>query len=189
VRRHGDAHGGTSRNALAAVTLVGTLLAAVAVLVAPSASATDDATQSCIVHLSTDEVDCFANRTDAELAATGSLTSPSSALTGKASGSSLSVAAAATDVTLGRVFEHINYGGQVLIYMETTGCDSNPDIDHRRNVMPSGWNDRISSILGYSKCQLKLWEHGYLSGDSYGPDGAAMTIGAMNDRTSSISFH
>lgn len=68
-------------------------------------------------------------------------------------------------------------------------CDTNADVDWSIGVMPSGWNDRISSFKSYGNCATKLWENTY-SGSSYGFIVNSAYVGdAMNDRASSMQFN
>jgi hypothetical protein len=69
-------------------------------------------------------------------------------------------------------------------------CDGAAGLDFSTPVMPSGWNDRISSYHSYSNCETMLWRDGNLTGPTYGPFANA-TLGAssMNDKASSVSYH
>lgn len=68
-------------------------------------------------------------------------------------------------------------------------CDTNADVDWSVGVMPSGWNDRITSFKSYGNCATKLWENTY-SGASYGFYVNSAYVGdAMNDRASSMQFN
>jgi hypothetical protein len=67
-------------------------------------------------------------------------------------------------------------------------CDTAPDVDWQVGVMPTGWNDRISSFQGFSECDVRLWQNGGFSGASYGPATSANSLGAMDNQTSSLTF-
>jgi hypothetical protein len=149
------------------------------VLVSPAAAAAGP--QSCVTSLSTGSTQCYDTRADAEAAV--------AAVTGTARAGGTVVAAAASDVVIGRIYEDVDHEGAVHVYLAASGCDSDPDVDKSRAGMPSGWNDVVSSYRGYQACQLKIWEHQNNAGASYGPDLNAPTVGAMNDRASSVTFH
>ena len=181
MRRHGDAHGGMSTNVMAVGT-AGVVLGALALL-APSPAAAAGQLQSCVGDLSAGTVECFDSQAAAEAAVTGGAEQTA------AYGGAVTLAAEASEVVIGRIYENSGYGGAVFIFVAESGCDSQSDIDRRRNVMPAGWNDEVSSFTGHSRCQLKLWQHDYLAGNSFGQVGSAWSVGSMNDETSSISFH
>jgi hypothetical protein len=70
-----------------------------------------------------------------------------------------------------------------------TACDTDADADGDF-ALPSAWNDRISSFQGFSNCQIKLYEHGDLTGTSYGPTTSTNYVGdAINDKTSSVRVY
>ncbi len=101
------------------------------------------------------------------------------------------VAALTTSVLLGRFYDDPNRDPSNGYFNVTaaTGCDGNPDLDYTLGVMPSGWNDRVSSFQGYNSCSIKLWQDGHASGTSWGPATYADSLGSMNNQASSITFY
>ena len=178
MRRHFDAHGGMSSSiaGVGASTLIGAVL-----LFAPGSAQAAGGPQSCVTDLTAGTTQCYATNAQAEAAV-------AAASLGSFSTSSLAVTTASS-VVIGRIYEHADYGGAVHVYTAASGCDSNADRDKSRSSMPSGWNDVVSSFRGYNGCQLKVWEHENFGGAAYGPSSAASSLGAMNDRASSVTFH
>jgi hypothetical protein len=82
---------------------------------------------------------------------------------------------------------HSNYGGASFTLNGDYGCDTNPDVDWQlSSYSPYGWNDTVSSFLGYSDCETRLWEHDNFGGASYGAYTNSSYVGdAMNDKASS----
>ena len=68
----------------------------------------------------------------------------------------------------------------------TSGCDTGTNWE--LGVMPSGWNDRISSFRAYASCDIRLYWDGGLTGPVYGPSTGANTLGSFDNQTSSIGF-
>lgn len=67
-------------------------------------------------------------------------------------------------------------------------CDASGDIDWEVGVMPTGWNDRISSFQGFNQCDVRLWQNGGFSGGWFGPASSANSLGAMDNQASSMTF-
>jgi hypothetical protein len=122
------------------------------------------------------------------------------ALAGAAAFGAVAPAEAAPSTTSGNVgvqsvalavfYEHRNYGGSTLTSRGDYGCDTNSDMDWQRDSMPSGWNDEVSSWLGYSNCGTRIYEAPLFSGASYGVvTSTAYVGGAMNDRASSYRHY
>ena len=65
----------------------------------------------------------------------------------------------------------------------STMCTSH---NYTWNGMPAYWNDRVSAFRSYGTCMMKLYEHTYLTGSSYGPVVSSSNLGVMNDATSSF---
>lgn len=94
--------------------------------------------------------------------------------------------------TLRAVFyEHADGTGAKLKYYGGSACSATTsDADYSRGVMPTGWNDRISSIRDYNGCDVKIYKDGPFAGDrtgyiNYGSSGHAVPSG-YNDKTSSF---
>jgi hypothetical protein len=137
---------------------------------ASSASA-DPAPQFCTLDLSTGSYTCTGSQTQARLAG--------------------QVADAGTQTILGRFFDDPDKSGANGWFQvtATSGCDSSLDLDWALNVMPSGWNDRISSFQAYANCDVRLFSNGFLTGSVYGPSTSANSLGSMDNQTSSIGFY
>jgi hypothetical protein len=87
-------------------------------------------------------------------------------------------------------WEHINYGGTYLFVTGTNPCEHG-NISYYLNVMPSGWNDRITSTAygEGSGCDLiGHFEHGFRSGRIYETHFESAWLEWMNDRTSSLDY-
>lgn len=100
-------------------------------------------------------------------------------------------------ITLGRDYEHENFGGAVLTWQSQTGCLNG---NKYYNSMPSGWNDKVDSSktnAAVSCRHTKNWEHEARQGASvicdtdYGIEGVGCKdVGdAMHDRTSSKEWY
>jgi hypothetical protein len=69
-------------------------------------------------------------------------------------------------------------------------CDTDSDVDWSVSVMPTGWNDRISSFDGYNHCEVKFWQNSpFAPGATYGPVASAYSLGSMGDEVSSMAFY
>lgn len=90
---------------------------------------------------------------------------------------------------LGKLFDDANFGGGSLeMYGYDSGCTSNTSFGFAD--IGSAWYGRVSSFLGYSNCQVKIFENTNFGGASYGFYGSSSYVGdAMNDRTKSVQFH
>lgn len=87
---------------------------------------------------------------------------------------------------LANVYENTTSGGASLAFTSpySSLCAS---YSYTTNVMPAGWDNRVSSFQGYGGCKVKIYEAPNLGvGATYGPIPYAATVGAMNDQTSSL---
>ena len=154
------------------VALVGLLmcamLGALVAFGAASASA-DPAPQFCTLDLSSGSYTCTASAAHARVAQLD----------------------AASPVILGRFFDDTDKSGADGWFQITasSGCDTSSDLDWAVNVMPSGWNDRVSSFQAYANCDVRLFSNGFLTGSVYGPSTGANSLGSMDNQTSSIGFY
>lgn len=78
------------------------------------------------------------------------------------------------------------YSGSSLTWTYTqSGC---PVVNG--NHMPSGWGDRVQSVIAYSGCATTVFATSNYGQPSYaiGVDGSASPLGAMNDKGNSQLF-
>jgi hypothetical protein len=108
-------------------------------------------------------------------------------------GGALAVAPPAQAATVvGVMYQHSNYGGAQLTHTVTpngftcTASLSNVDVQYAS--MPSGWNDVVSSHRGYANCWARLYEHSNYGGALLDYAGSRSSLGAMNDKTSSVRY-
>lgn len=88
-------------------------------------------------------------------------------------------------------YEHADFTGAQLRYYGGSACTATTsDADFSLGVIPSAWNDRISSIRDYNSCDVKIYKGSPFAGDrtgyiNYGTAGQAVPSG-YNDTTSSF---
>lgn len=97
---------------------------------------------------------------------------------------------------LGIFFEHVNYQGANFGIIALSPSTQSPCVGNSRpafamSVMPSGWNERVSSV--YSACNVHLFQHeGYRGRDAWcwGSNRGCtqLTTQDFNDRTSSFKI-
>lgn len=94
-------------------------------------------------------------------------------------------------VTMGWVFmkawEHEQYIGSSVEFQLSSGNEC--DIDgYRWDVLPSGWDNRITSFRAYGSCQgVRLYDNTHTSGFCGSYEGDTSNVGVeMNDRASSF---
>lgn len=57
-----------------------------------------------------------------------------------------------------------------------------------RDINP-WWNDRISSFDGYNTCDVNHYEHQVVNGgDTTGPRASMSSMGAMDNKTTGLTF-
>jgi len=157
--------------------------------------------QTCATNLSTQETSCFETFTAAIAHATG----------GRVADAPNDAHAYATDVALrdrveriaglhpaaayfiGAQYKDANYRGDVWVYYGDHPCaagfGSSPE--YEAAVMPSGWNDEISSFIAGTGCKEVLYAEGGCMGhesDVNQADFEAYVGDAMNDQTSCIRW-
>jgi hypothetical protein len=160
----------------------GLLAGATAVLFAPApaAAAAPLPPTHCWVDLSSGRSACFASEAEV-FAAIGAGSTGRTGLSGAARAETLA------SVALGTVYADADYLGSSYTFTAAGDCDTLADVDWQVSVMPTGWNDRVSSFRSYGLCQTIIWENTF-SGASLGPSGNVSYVGSMNDRTSSIQW-
>jgi hypothetical protein len=88
-------------------------------------------------------------------------------------------------------YEHINFGGWYLIISGDYNCRRPDHMTYDLNVMPSGWNDRITSteyVAGPNCVDIHHWSDGFLRGEVYYTTYESAWLEWMNDRTSSVRY-
>jgi hypothetical protein len=148
---------------------------------------------------------CYANLADAMRHATGgALDLPPDATTveqsqldeataatdtGATAGTAGDVAAASGRTVLGIEYRDSRFRGPTLVL---TWAGSVNCYGSRNFAYPSmgayGWNDRISSAKAYNGCWSTHYEHAGYGGDSITCSSYCTSMGAMNDKSSSIVF-
>lgn len=97
------------------------------------------------------------------------------------------IQSAGSKYSLGMLFQHIIYNGKYLHYWGAVPCDQTY---YYLNSMPSGWNDRVSSVDSHSCNMTILYEHINGGGDVRycTPDCNDLRNGnpPFNDKTSSV---
>jgi hypothetical protein len=89
-------------------------------------------------------------------------------------------------------YENINWTGARLMYYGSSPCTATlSDADFSKSVMPTGWNDRVSSIRDYASCDIKLYTNTNFGGPSTAWINAGSTPGynlpaSWNDQASSF---
>lgn len=88
----------------------------------------------------------------------------------------------ATTFVLSIDYQNIDFGGQSLIWQQSTKCGS-----FQASSMPSGWNDVISSVAAESGCATTLFQNTGFTGSTFkiAKNGTASSLGSFNDQASS----
>jgi hypothetical protein len=107
-------------------------------------------------------------------------------------GLALAASPASASTNIGTVYEHKGMAGAALAF--TAGSNgyvcttSNAEVEGgTRKLANFGFDEKISSFVGFSNCQIKLYEGEYMTGSSFGFSSRSWYIGdAMNDEASSV---
>jgi hypothetical protein len=161
----------------------------------------------CVVHVPTGQTSCFDSFTQAISAATNGriADAPADARAALADDSfrtRINALADATPRTLDRAvrprltvviaiqYEDAGFQGATLTSTADFGCDGNfGTIDFELAVMPSGWNDEISSFSAFSNCAEVLYENGGFGGAQTQLATELSYVGdALNDEASTIRW-
>lgn len=94
--------------------------------------------------------------------------------------------AQASDTVVGIEYKDANFGGQNLILTTGAGFTCSGGLYVNFGSMPSGWDNTIGSARSYANCKSGHFEYTN-NGGSVKICGCA-TMGALNDKTSSIRF-
>jgi hypothetical protein len=90
---------------------------------------------------------------------------------------------------LGVDFWDANYGGSTQTATTTSSSLCASGLTFQWSSMPSGWNDKVSSLWVYGTCHTTLYENSGFKGatDSFSAD--TKSLGVFNDETSSQTWH
>lgn len=173
------------------------VLLCIAGLVASGAFAASaaPAERHCVVHLDADghgraaPMQCYGDQASALAAATGqearSVNLPGAGDVDAFVTASNATAAASTVISI--EYDGQNYSGSSLTYSV-----SNPDgcLDGSNYADPDlyAWDDRIESVRAYQGCTVRHYEHFNYAGSQYSCSSSCGSLGAMNNRTSSLRF-
>jgi len=137
--------------------------------------------------MATPTVTCYSTFSASITAATGGrVRLPASARPGSVTPDELNAAAAtvtpATVFVLSIDYADINFGGATLTWTQSTSCGR-----FQAASMPSGWNDRVSSVITESGCANTLYKNINFGGTTFsiGRNSSAAKLGSFNDLTSS----
>lgn len=104
---------------------------------APAAAA--EGGQSCVVNLDDTTVTCAATEAQA-----------------------MRAAEVAADLVIARFYDGTNYSGAVLTWVQSRACTSSYDSEWQwadlRSTSGGNWNNRVSSIRTYNRCDVKLYD-------------------------------
>jgi hypothetical protein len=94
-------------------------------------------------------------------------------------------ATVATAYVLATIYDDQNYEGGSYTFTDThsTTCGG---YNYTFDIMPGGWDNRVSSFKSYGSCKTRLSENTNQGGRSVGPVSSKAYVGdAMNDKASS----
>ncbi len=85
-------------------------------------------------------------------------------------------------VVLSIDYTDVNFGGPTLTWTQNNGCGS-----FQAASMPSGWNDRVSSVITRSGCANTQYKNINFGGTTFSisRNSSAANLGSFNDQTSS----
>jgi hypothetical protein len=128
---------------------------------------------------------CYATFAQSIRAATrGRVRLPASTAPGSVTPRQLNAGAAAPDTTyvLSIDWDGTNFTGATLTWTQTSRCGS-----FHAASMPSGWNDRVSSVAAFSNCANSLFKNNNFGTPRYniGRNGSVANLGSFSNVTSS----
>ncbi|HZM74329.1 MAG TPA: peptidase inhibitor family I36 protein [Candidatus Limnocylindrales bacterium] len=177
----------------AAIAVAGSLAA-----VATPAYAADEAEGGhCVSTVPETNVRCFGTYEEAKafvasVAEVGSEKGPGSAARLEYSQAMAAKQLAFWPVWIFTAFDWENYdpfGGSWWIIGLSGSCTTTTaDLDYSDSVLPARWDNDISSYLNGGNCWTKLYEDPFFGGSSRGYTGSSPTLGAWNNRASSIKW-
>jgi len=163
------------------------IAAGVTFLFAPVSPAHAAGAEHCWTNVETGQSRCFATFAEVVSDLSGGRVTVSGGASAFSTRTADAIAAVSSTVTIGVVYENINYGGASNVYVVSEACDTLSDVDYQVNLASTVWNDRISSFESFENCDTKLWSDTY-SGTGYGWYTSSLNVGAINDLTSSIQW-
>ena len=165
--------------AKAVIALAVALFATLGIAAPASAATLASSEEACFLNIDTGEYGCYTTEAalDTALAIRGAqlTTSARSSVT----------AAASAVYTYARLYADSNYGGAALTLTGSSSSGCAGGYSSSANL-PSAWNDRVSSFMGYLSCKVRLAEHSNQGGTLYGPFSSATSLGSFNDKASSF---
>jgi hypothetical protein len=166
------------KNPQRTTALTTALLLTTAILTSASAPAWADGNDkndasTCWIQANTGVTQCFTDEETMDAAIVeqiGALPIEQGSLQARSSFASVAL----VQYTIARLYENASYGGDFLVATATssTFCADGGVVSV--GTMPSGWNDRVSSVRSYWGCQTTLYTNS-----------SAGSLGTMNDKTSS----
>ena len=83
-----------------------------------------------------------------------------------------------------------NYAGSSWITTAGSACDDSPDYDHATaSLAGSGWDDEVSSFVGFSRCQVEHWTgYSFTGAVNYGSQDPVFPW-QVDNQTSSLRFY
>ncbi|MFJ2787354.1 MULTISPECIES: hypothetical protein [unclassified Streptomyces] len=180
----------------------GLLLGATAVAVPARADTAGEPRGHCVVDLSASGTTCFGTVreaishathgqvTDAPLTARAALTDRT--LTAKLEGPQSAGQGLAVAYVLSIEYRYPNKDGETITFTGPQPCVEDGQRDYLVNDVRDRdpwWNDRISSFQGYNTCDVNHYEHTVANGgDTTGPRRSMNDMGAMNNRTTGLTW-
>ncbi|HEV7742869.1 MAG TPA: peptidase inhibitor family I36 protein [Pseudolysinimonas sp.] len=172
--------------AMLAATLLTTAVFASAA--SPALASTNDRTdaRTCWIQADTGETQCFADESAMDAAIVeelGALPVEEGSVQARM-GSTPVGAVAAVQYTIARLYADASYGGDFLFVSAASSTFCADGGVYAASAMPTGWNDRVSSVRSYWGCQTTLYTNAAFAGTSAVYSSSA-ALGTMNDKTSS----
>ncbi|MFJ7417821.1 hypothetical protein ACIQXD_04295 [Streptomyces uncialis] len=184
------------------VFATGLLLGCTAIAVPAQAQAAEKPGDHCVANLSTGSNECFGTFresiafatngqvTDAPLTARAAVADKT--LKAKLEGPQTAGANRAAAYALSIEYQLSGYGGATLTITANAPCvqDGQRDftVNDIRDIDP-WWNDRISSFQGYNTCDVNHYENQVVNGgDTTGPKASMSSMGAMDNKTTGLTF-
>ena len=172
------------------------------------AAGTGSAERHCVTRLETAETACFDTFSAAVGVATGGLVELTPDARPDVTGRSFQrqVAAAGALMTqrltgqegqrglaavwLSVEYAQPNYAGSSWITTAGSPCDDSPDYDHATaSLAGSGWDDEVSSFVGFGRCQVEHWTgYSFTGSVNYGSHDPVFPW-QVDNQTSSLRFY
>lgn len=166
------------------VVLVAAIIGTGTIGASPLQGSADDSEDTCWYNADTDVTQCFQDR-DAFEAAVEAQTGGVLLHAGDPPPAARGGATTQATYVLAKLYANSDMLGASISI--TTSISTMCTTHHFTwNAMPTGWNDRVSAFYGYGTCKVQVYEHTYRQGATYGPRAVSVTLGVMNDATSSV---